>query len=391
MKRIITTRKLFLGAVWALPAVMIFATAALTIIADGLDPLNFLILTITISIPFYAVGALIVSHHPRQSVGWIMWLIGAVSVLELWLECYGQASLSWGQLPGAATARAISEPFWIPSVILPVTLLPLLFPTGTPLSRRWRWFGWLAVMAMLVMVGPPTFFFWIHRQALVTNPQVPMPAAVDATFPIGAVGVLISASASFISVIVRFRRSSGIERQQIKWFLAGVATALAGVAALQFAPWRPDVDGAAIMALPFTVGVAILRYRLFEIDRIINKTLVYGAVTLFLAGLDLLLVFGFEHLLAPVASSSSLIVAGSTLAVAALVQPLRSRIQTTVDRRFYRHKYDAVRTLEALSARLRDQTDLDALATELGSVVHETMQPEHVSLWLRDAGRRGTV
>jgi hypothetical protein len=145
-----------------------------------------------------------------------------------------------------------------------------------------------------------------------------------------------------------------------------------------------DYGFAIVISLtPASVGLAILRYRLYEIDRIINRTLVYSLLTAILAGADLLLITTIEHLFQPIASGSDLVVAGSTLAVAAFVQPLRSRIQSTVDRRFYRHKYDATRTLEVFSTRLRDEIDLETLRLELGAVVQETMQPAHVSLWLR--------
>jgi hypothetical protein len=375
--------------VWVLPAALIAATAFLAFFGEGLDRLDLLILTISISIPFYAVGALIVSRQPRQAVGWIMWITGGLMVLVLLLTSYGQVSLHGDTLPGSATARVIVEAFWVLPVVLPVTLLPLLFPTGRALSSRWRWVGWLAVTATLGTVIPATSFLWIHRQQFVNDQEFHTPVAIATLLPVGTIAVLLAAIASIISVVIRVRRSADIERQQMKWFLAGVATALAGLIVNSIAPWRHDVNSIAIMVLPVTIGVAILRYRLYDIDHIINKTLVYGALTAILVGIDVSLVIGLEHLLEPVASGSDLIVAGSTLAVAALVRPLRSRIQSVVDRRFYRRKYDAARTLEAFSARLRDQTDLATLATELAAVVQETMQPAHVSLWVLAGQPRG--
>ncbi|HEX7102330.1 MAG TPA: hypothetical protein VF201_06765 [Nitrolancea sp.] len=368
--------------VWALPPILIAATAFLAIFGEELDRLDLAILTIAFSIPFSVVGALIVSRQPGQSVGWVMWIIGVLMVLVLLLTSYGQVSLHGRALPGSATARVIVEVFWIAPVVLSLTLLPLLFPTGKPLSPRWRWIGWLSVAALILIVIPPTIFLWIHRQEFINDQQFHTPVAIEATFPIGDLAVLVCAVASIISLFKRIRRSAGVERQQLKWFLAGAATALSGMVVKEFAPWRNDVNALALMALPVAVGIAILRYRLYGIDLIINRTLVYSTLTAILAGADLLLIVSIEHLFKPVASGSDLVVAGSTLGVAAFVQPLRRRIQMTVDRRFYRHKYDAVRTLEAFSARLRDEIDLDALLAELGGVVQETMQPTHVSLWL---------
>ncbi|HEX7102295.1 MAG TPA: hypothetical protein VF201_06590 [Nitrolancea sp.] len=375
--------------VWALPTILIAATAVLAIVGEGLDPVYLAILTISISIPFSAAGALIVSRQPRQAVGWVMWSIGGLMVLELFLESYAQVRLLGEVLPGRGTARAISEPFWVPPAVLPVTLLPLLFPTGKPLSARWRWIGWLAVAALVVIVVPPAIFFWFHRQELVNDQQFHTPAALGAMFPVGVIGILVAAIASIISVIVRLRRSAGVEREQMKWFLAGVATALCGLVVNEFAPWRNDVNGLALMALPVTIGIAILRYRLYEIDRLINRTLVYAVLTASLAFVYLVLVIGLGGLMrAIVGESSNLVVAGSTLAVAALIRPLRARIQTIVDRRFYRHKYDVTRTLEAFSSRLRDEIDLDTLTAALRATVMDTMQPESVSLWLRKTARR---
>jgi hypothetical protein len=368
--------------VWAVPAALIVATAFLMVFGTGLDLMSLSVLSISISIPFATVGAVIVRRQPRQLVGWLLWAIGSLNALERFLESSGDVMLFGTTLAGRGTAQAIAERFWVPSAFLPVTLLPLLFPTGRQLSHRWRWVGWLAVASMLMIVIPTSTYLWIHRQEFVHNPQIHIPAAIDMTFLVGLIGSLVAGIASSLSVIVRIRRSSGIERQQMKWFFAGAITAFAGLLGLILAPWPDDLNSIAITALPVTIGVAILRYDLYDIDHLINRTLVYSILSAVLAGADLALVVGIQHLFQPVASGSDLVVAGSTLAVAACVQPLRSRIQNLVDRRFYRHKYDAARTLEAFSARLRDEIDLDALLAELGGVVQETMQPTYVSLWL---------
>jgi hypothetical protein len=374
--------------VWAVPVVLIAATAFLYVFGEGLILIGLVAPSIAISIPFSIVGALIVSRQPRQVMGWVMWVIGGSSAVARFLESYGQVRFHGVVLAESETARALAERSWIPAVALLVTLLPLLFPTGRLLSPRWRWIGWLAVAAMLVMIIPSGIFLWIHRQEFVNNPHMPLQPVIDTTFLIGAIGVLIAAIASIISVIVRVRRSSGIERQQMKWFLVGATSTFAGTIALFFAPWKTDLNAIAFIILPVTIGVAILHYDLYDIDHVINRTLVYSTLTAILAGADLILVIGIEHLFRPITSDSDLVIAGSTLVVAACIQPLRSRIQTTVDRRFYRHKYDAARTLEAFSARLRDEIDLDMLLTELSQIVQETMQPEHVSLWLSQGDAR---
>jgi hypothetical protein len=274
----------------------------------------------------------------------------------------------------------------------------LLFPTGGLPSRRWRPLAWISALSgamILVLV----FLF--------DNPD-----KVGGTISIMAASVVFvifaTIALSALSLLFRYRRASGVERQQLKWVaftaaLAGsflVGQQLAWLAALLVADSLggelPSLNRSLENLLNVTfnvclyagIGIAILRYRLYDIDIIINRTLVYGSLTMSLALVYFGGVISLQGLLRALTDQGSqLAIVASTLAIAALFNPLRRRIQSFIDRRFYRRKYDAARTLEAFSAKLRDETDMDTLNSELLSTVHETVQPEHVSLWLRpDAG-----
>ena len=214
-------------------------------------------------------------------------------------------------------------------------------------------------------------------------------AAIDALLPIGTALLVAGVAGAVASLVVRMRGSSGVQRQQLKWFaFAFCAVAVAVAVAALFWNTTPLVNialGLTLNLVPVAAGVAILRYRLYDIDLVINRTLVYGALTAVLVATYLVSVLAFRAILDPLTGRSDLDVAISTLAVAALFRPLRSRIQRLVDRRFYRQHYDAARTLESFTGRLRQEVDLETVSDDLRSVVRETMQPAHVSLWLRDA------
>jgi hypothetical protein len=259
------------------------------------------------------------------------------------------------------------------------------------LSRRWRWVGWTAALAIagaFVTQG-------LAPGAVEDYPHVQNPYGVHSPLlsPLTGLSFLMMIAAivgSSASLIVRFRRAQGELRQQIKWLaFAGCVAAVTFVLALvTYDAVGEGVANAAIMlsviGLPVAAAIAILRYRLYEVDVVINRALVYFALTALLAGAYLGAVLVLQLVLSGVTEGSGLAVAASTLAVAALFRPARARIQASVDRRFYRRRYDAQVTLEAFSARLRDQLELGAVSGDLRGVVRETLQPAHVSLWLRE-------
>jgi hypothetical protein len=297
----------------------------------------------------------------------------------------------------------------VPTVGLLAIYLVLLFPGGALPSRRWRPLAWLAgAVIVLASVGSGLSPGPIAELGGVRNPfglegQSWVAYAANA----GLVAFLVCILASVVGLILRYRRSRGEERQQIKWiaFAASfvgfgfVGAMVSGLIASVFAPeaWGDNADGAPLWfdllfsvvllsfgGVPVAVGIAVLRYRLYDIDLIINRTLVYGSLTATLALLYFGSVFSLQTALRVLTGQeSTLAIVASTLAIAALFSPLRRQVQRFVDRRFYRKKYDAAKILEVFGSRLRDETDLNALSNDVVGVARGTMQPEHVSLWLR--------
>jgi hypothetical protein len=274
----------------------------------------------------------------------------------------------------------------------------LLFPTGRLPGRRWRWVAWLTVAFVVVGVVLGAFSSGpVDGLGPIRNPlgMEGFSEVYNSILITMASTVLVVAAAS--SVFMRLRGAVGVERQQIKWFAYAAAATVTGLVLAYVIPDVIDVPlwferiGYAILlslipAMPISIGIAILRYRLYDIDILINRTLVYGSLTATLVVLyfgGIVLLQRIFDILTGVGEKSTLAVVVSTLLIAALFTPLRRRIQSFIDRRFYRRKYDAAKTLEAFSATLRDETDLEALNNDLVGVVRETMQPAHVSLWLR--------
>ncbi len=341
--------------------------------------------------PFLPVGALLAWQRPQNPVGWLFLAFGAGAALDFAAYQYAYRTLvdAPGSLPGGNLAVVIAGHVWHPSFELFV-LSFLLFPNGRLLSPRWRWVAWAAVAnGVVLLLFSPFESSFVKDEFPTADPvfRNALTPVADALWGVLLPLTLLMLVAAAVSLVLRLRRSHGAEREQIKWFVIPIAFLLFAFPVLLAA--TGDAYGVLLFPLiPISAAVAILKYRLYDIDLVVNRTLVYGSLTATLAavyvGSVLLLQLAFNSL----TSDSSLAVAVSTLAVAALFRPARARIQGVVDRRFYRSKYDAARTLEGFAARMREQVDLDALGGELRSVVAETMQPAHVSLWLRrEVGR----
>jgi hypothetical protein len=278
---------------------------------------------------------------------------------------------------------------WYPTITLTLVFMPLLFPTGRPLSPRWRPVVWVAggATAAFTLLGALGPSLELQDGRTVANPVAvaAVGSVEESAVSVVLIGlILLSLAAAVVSLVIRFRHSRGDERQQLKWFTYASTLLLF----LPFSDYLPLNLGnalyAVVIVLPLSVGIAILRYRLYDIDRLINRTLVYGLLTAILGLVYATAVLVGGQVFGGVAGDPpSWAVAGATLAVVALFQPARRRTQDVVDRRFNRRKYDAAKTVAAFSARLRDEIDLDTLTAELLAVVDQTMEPTRVSLWLR--------
>jgi hypothetical protein len=352
------------------------------------------VMFLAIPATYSIVGGVLCRRRPENGVGWLCSGIGFVWALA----AAGDAVIDWAVGQGRLDVVdwvGLSAPLWLPAVGL-TCLLVLTFPDGRLLSERWRWFAWFSIgsfaLVTILLVAEP------GRVAEVPGTVNPVGSGWARVLAPLFVLIPVSFVGAVTSLILRYRRSDGLARLQIRWIAFGgmvllavglpllIATLL-GYLEGDFPVPVEAVDIVANLAIPITIGIAVLRYRLYEIDTIINRALVYGCLTATLAVTYVALVALLQVLLRPLTRESSLAVAASTLAVAALFRPLRATIQGAVDRRFYRRKYDAGRTLESFVARLREEVDLETVGVELRSVVSETMQPAHVSLWLQTVPR----
>jgi hypothetical protein len=362
---------------------------------------------------FPLVGALVASRRPRNPIGWICLADGLLWMLLSMADSYSIYGMAKpGSVPFPVAIGTLGNQWlWVPTVGLLGIYLLLLFPDGRLPSRRWRPLAWLSGAVLVfesltegLAPGP------LENQGGVPNPfgLEGLPWLADAALvllPLLPLCILASA----VSLVLRYRRSGGEQREQIKWIafaasVAGLLYLIAIVSPFIFAPeivsgggslpppplWVELLFSVAVLGfagVPVAIGFAVLRYRLYDIDVVINRTLVYGSLTAMLT----LIYFGGVATMQAIfraitdqREQPQLAIVVSTLVIAALFTPLRRRIQSFIDMRFYRRKYDASKTLEAFSAKLRDETDLDALSDEVIRVVSGTMQPAHVSLWLRE-------
>jgi hypothetical protein len=346
-----------------------------------------------LAVGYSTVGAVVASRRPENPVGWVLCAIGlswGAAHFSSEYVTYAQLAAP-GSLPAAEAAAWIASWLWVPGLGF-IVFLALLFPSGRLPSPRWRPFAWLSVM--LVAAGTITAAF---SPGPILGLSVRNPLGIEILPNVYQQLQALMFALIFVasaSLLVRLHHARGVERQQIKWVAyAGALAASASLPTytvfeardlrwLELVGHAPALVG--ILGVPTAVGIAILRFRLYDIDRIINRTLVYGSLTAILVahyfGSVVWLQMVFVEL---TGQRSTLAVVASTLVIAALFNPLHRWVQAFVDRRFYRRKYDAAKTLEAFSAKLRDETDLDALRDDLVGVVRETVQPAHVSLWLR--------
>ena len=392
-------------SLWALALLLLISDGALRFLNSSTpttEPRNSLVLDggfLLLSMAFATAGALIASRHGRNPIGWVFCALGIFLPLSSAGEEYALYTFRTnpGALPGGEAVAWAAGWFGGPILFALAAFVFLFFPDGRLLSRRWRSALWANLAAIVLLLA------WSFKPGPIENlalVRVRNPFGLTGAGllldPLGLIGISLmfaAAAAGAVSLVLRLRRAVGDERQQLKWFVFAGAVFCA-VFALGPLLWSlppspgtswiwPALFLAGVGAIPTATGIAILKYRLYDIDRIINRALVYSALTVVLGvcyfgGIVLL-----QRLLHGLTGGDSQVaVVASTLFIAALFQPLRRRIQSLIDRRFYRRKYDAVKTLDAFSARLRDEVDLETLIDDIAVVVRETLQPEHVSLWI---------
>jgi hypothetical protein len=387
------------GAIGAWLVTMVIACAAAALVVLGRSSelqttWGFAGFGVLMAITFGTVGLLISVRVPGNRIGWLFAAIGLGSALQELIAAYVLYGglVAPGALPWVAEIAWFEAWDWVPVAGIATTFLFLLFPDGRPPSPRWRPVAWLAAGAILVA----SIFQSIQPGPIDSAEFLDNPLGLnigELAGPVGGVGfgaLVLAVVLSVTSMVVRFRRSRLIEREQLKWFASAAVLAglvFAGLGAIDSANKAFQIlTIVALLGLPISAGIAILRYRLYDIDRIISRTVSYGAVTGILAVVFIGTILVTQTVLASFFSSNSVAVAASTLVAAALFQPLRRRIQSLVDRRFNRSRYDAEQTVTAFGARLRDEVDLANLDAEVRQVVAATVAPVTVGVWIRQPG-----
>jgi len=382
---------------WTALAVVVLALAGmivLVLLGPGdpnfrSDPAGFIAFICAFG-AFGLVGALIIWQRPGNALGWVPATIGLLAAWGASADTYVDQARGEGLL--YLVSVWISLWYWFPLLGLTLVFTPLLFPDGRPPSPRWRLVIWGASSSLVLIVFLAAFRERIAFQGISMDNPVGIPGIEDPEkSTLGSVlfgFFLLFLALALASVVVRYLRSGDVQRQQIKWLLLATVLSALMVFFEEITGIELDTEvpfAISIALFPLAIAVAIFRYRLYDIDVIINRALVYGALSASLVLIYVGCVVGLQYAFRTLAGEDSqLVIVTSTLVIAALFNPLRRRFQSFIDRRFYRHKYDARKTLESFGARLRQETDLDTLGGDLVSVVRETMQPEHVALWLRE-------
>ena len=345
--------------------------------------------------PYVIVGTAIAIRSPGNRIGRLLLTMGTLFIVAGVANEYALRGLLYrpGSLPGAIYAGWYLQWAWVVMFGMAMFIF-LLFPNGRFVSDRWRRFSYFAVFSMILGFAALAFAEG-PLDSFTTTPVFQNPLGVDGhdaeTAGPALMPWLLSLAASAGSMFIRFRRATGVERQQLKWFAMGaIFTAISFFSAGSVGPAHLGevLTTIGVILLPVTIGISILRYRLYDIDLFINRALVYLLVTAALAATYVGLVFAFQAVLAPITAESDLAIAASTLGVAALFRPVRARLQDFIDRRFYRRKFDAEQTVAQFSVGLRDEVELSAVTARLTDVVQETLEPTHVSLWMRPVAER---
>jgi uncharacterized membrane protein len=352
--------------------------------------------TLVFAVSCSVVGAAITLRRPHNAVAWILLASGlSAAVYELTVSyAYYAIGVRGGDVPAGVWAAWVGSWMWIPTSSLVPVLVPLVFPDGQLPSRRWRPLVWYAAFTLVIFIlatalvpGP------MEEGGFVRNPVSPFRdgdfSFRDVQLPT-LVLLLVALIGSVAALVRRFHGSRGVLRLQLKWFVYASALAAVWMFLIPFLQdSKPYQVGGILMitAIPIVIGIAIMRYRLYDIDLLINRTLVYGVTSAAIALTFFAGIVALQAVLRPFTSGSELATAASTLVSFALFQPIRRRVQSAVDRRFDRSRYDAERTLDAFAIRLRDEVDLDAVRADLVSVTYKTMRPAHASVWLRERAR----